>query len=294
MRLRPWSPLLALAALTPACKSIPPPPSLVPTADAAIARLRATGACGRAIQATAKIDHFGNQGRVRGDLSMFAAAPANLRMDVESTFGAVIATLTSDGREFALRDLREKRFLIGPATTCNIARLTTVPIPGHALVDLLRGQTPVLKHAPEGTTIGWDKGGYYVLRVASTRDASQEIHVAPHPEDFQRPWTEQRMRLLEVIVRQYGGVRYRAALDDHATAPMAKERGDPDGIDPPIPPSGPACSAEIPRSIHMSVPDESEDVLFKYEEVIWNPPLPQGIFTQPLPNDMQVVPVRCD
>jgi hypothetical protein len=289
-----WAVLAILGASSSACKNIPPPASVVPNADAALARLRATGECGRAVMATAKIDHFGNEGRVRGELQMFAAAPAQLRMDVESSFGFVIATLTSDGTRFALRDLREKRFFTGPATTCNIQRLTQVPIPGFALVDLLRGQAPVLKHTPQSGQIVWNTGGYYIVSLASTRDAGEELHIAPHPSDFGRPWTEQRMRLLEVVVRQYGGIRYRAELDDHHPAAMAKERVDPDGIDPPIPPSGPVCSAEIPWKIHMSVPDEHEDVLFAYTDVTWNPPLPRGTFQQALPTDMEVVPVRCE
>ena len=49
-------------------------------------------------------------------------------------------------KQFALADLRDKRFYVGPAAACNIARLTSVPVPGHVLVDLLRGEAPVLKH----------------------------------------------------------------------------------------------------------------------------------------------------
>ena len=34
--------------------------------------MHATFACGNAVQASAKIDHFGEHGRVRGDLLLFA------------------------------------------------------------------------------------------------------------------------------------------------------------------------------------------------------------------------------
>jgi hypothetical protein len=223
---------------------------------------------------------------------LFAAAPNRVRLDVVSSFGVAIATLTSDGERFALSDLREKRFYYGPASPCNIARLTTVPIPGHALVSLLRGQAPVLKH--EGATVAWSGKGYYVVSLASTRDASEELHIAPHPDDFGRPWSEQRMRLRQVVVRQYGGVRYKADLDDNEPAPMAGPRVDPDHLEPDLPPSGPICHAEIPRKIHVEVPDEDEDVNFRYEEVKWNPPLPEGTFTQPVPPGMVTVPVHCE
>jgi hypothetical protein len=269
------------------------PASMAPSAAAALDRLRETGRCGVAVQANAKIDHFGKRGRVRGDLLMFAQAPANLRMDVVSPFGVTVATLTSDGSRFALGDLRDKRFYVGPASACNIARLTTVPMPGHVLVELLRGQAPVLKRVGE-PTIDWSGGGYYVVRVQGTRDAREEIHLAPQPDDFGKPWAEQRMRLLNIKVEQYGAVVYHAALSDHRPAATAPARVDPDGVEPPMPPSGPPCNAEIPRRIHVEVPDESADVLFRYDEVHWNPPIPPGSFTQQPPDSMPTVPVTCD
>src|SRR5688572_15930821 len=142
-----------------------PPRSQFPNARAAVDRIHATQDCGIGIHATAKIDHFGKGGRVRGDLLAFAVWPDRLRMDVVSPFGVTLATLTSDSQKFMLNDLREKKFYFGPASACNIARLTTVPMPGHVLVSLLRGEAPVLKHGEADTTIAWDSGGYYVVTI---------------------------------------------------------------------------------------------------------------------------------
>jgi hypothetical protein len=270
-----------------------PPVSQLPSAEAALDRLRATGSCGAGVQAEAKVDEFAKQGRVRLDLLMFAQAPARMRMDVVSPFGVTLATLTSDGSRFALADLRDRRFYVGPASACNIARFTTVAVPGYVMVDLLRGQAPVLKRV--GTpTIAWSGSGYYVLRIGSTRDAKEEIHLVPHPDDFGKPWGEQRMRLLDVKVEQYGGVVYHAELADHRGTTTAPARVDPDGVEPPLPPSGPACDAEIPRSIHVEVPGERADVLFRYDKVQWNPPLPEGTFVQPPTDAMPTIPVTCD
>ncbi len=82
--------------------------------------MRATTECGTGVQASAKIDHFGKQGRVRGNLDMIVSQPARIRMDVFS-FGVSVATLTSDGKAFALADLRDKRFYVGRASACNRA-----------------------------------------------------------------------------------------------------------------------------------------------------------------------------
>jgi len=284
---------LALALAPLGCVSVPPPASQLPDAAAAIARLRATGSCESSLKANAKIDHFSTHGRIRGDLYMFAAVPARLRLDAISPFGVAVATLTSDGQNFALADLRDKRFYVGPASACNIARLTTVPLPAHVLVDLLRGQAPVLKHDAVGTIV-WSTKGYYVVTVPGTRDAIEELHVAPRPDDVGKPWDAQRMRLLDVQVHQHGELLYHAELDGHAAAPMSGVLVDPDNLSPPIPPSGPSCEAEVPRRIHVEVPNLGEDVIFRYDKIAWNPPLPEGTFIQPPRDGMPIVPVTCD
>jgi hypothetical protein len=276
------------------CGATAPPPSQVPNAQAALDRLRATGKCETAIQASAKIDHFGQGGRVRGDLLMFAQVPAEMRMDVVSPFGSTLLTLTSDGKSFSLADFKEKRFLRGPATACNIARFTSVPVPPHVLVDLLRGQAPVLKHDPAGGGIVWSPKGYYVVTLASTHEASEELHLALRAEDWSKPWADQRLRLLDVEVRQGGSVLYHAELESHAVAPMAKERIDALGLAPALPPSGPFCDAEIPKRIHLEVPVPNDDVVFRYDEVTWNPPLPEGTFLQAPPAGMPVESVDCN
>lgn len=286
---------LLFASLT-GCVHVAPPASSPPTADAALARMHSTFACGNAVQAGAKIDHFGEHGRVRGDLMLFAARPDRIRMDVVSPFGVALATLTSDGRRFGLTDLRDKVFYEGPSRACNIARLTTLPVPGHVLVDLLRGEAPVLKHDPSAATIAWSSQGYWVLHVPSTRGASEEIHLAPRPDDWQKPWEQQRMRVLDVRVTQQGYVLYHAELDDHAGAPTAGPREDPDNLpgELPIPPSGPVCDAEVPRRIHVEVPYPEADVRFTTTQLTWNPPLPEGTFVQPVPPAMRVQQVTCD
>lgn len=284
--------LLALGSM--ACGTAPPR-SVVPDARAALDRLHASQDCGIGIHASAKIDHFGKQGRVRGDLLMFGVWPANLRMDLIGPMNVgVVATLASDGTRFSLADLREKRFFFGPAKACNIGRLTTVPMPGHVLVSLLRGEAPVLEHEPAAATVTWSSGGYYVVRIASTRNAEEEIHLAPHPSDFGLPWQKQRMRLVDVEVRQQGYVLYHATLGDHRPASMAKPRVDPDGIDPPIPVSGPVCTADLPRTIEVEVPAERANVEFRYQDVSWNPPLIEGLFVQHTQPGLKPERVDCD
>lgn len=287
--IRPAAPIVvALAAA--ACGG--PPPSRFPTADDALARMHATYACSRGVAGEAKIDYFDEHGRVRGDVMYMAALPEQVRFDVFSPFGANVLSLTSDGQTFALADLVHKQFLHGPANGCNVARFTRIPVPPFALVQLMRGEAPVLSHAPGKATIAW-QGGHYLLTIPGAHEALEEIQLVPSPSDWDRPWAEQRVRVLEVKVVQRDYEFYHAYLDAHAVAKTSAPLVDPDGLDPPLPPSGPACDAEIPRAMRVEVPAVDQDVVFKTKEVSHNPPLSPGSFQQPAPGGVSVRYAAC-
>lgn len=283
----------ALSLLSLNCCSVAPPASQFPTADAALQRMKATYDCARGVQGEGKIDHQGDAGRIRGNVMLMAVDPANVRFDVYSPFGVMLATLTSDGERFSFFDMRNKQFLSGPPDACNIARLTQVRMPAHALVQLMRGEAPLLVHQPAASTIRWDSCGYYEVTVPSSNEAVQTIHLAPIPDDFGLPYQNQRLRVLQVSVSQRGYIHYRADLLDHAPAVTMPPRQDPDGIDPDIPPSGPQCRVDVPRRIHFVMPNTGDDMLFRYEDAGLNPPLVDRAFEQNIPGGVQVRDVRC-
>ena len=271
----------------------PPPASRFPSASSALGRMRAQYACVNGMQATAKVDVFSKRGRLKGEAFLFAVNPARVRFDVVSSFGVNLMTLTSDGKRFEMLDVEQKQFLHGPANACNLARMTQVAMEGHVLVSVLRGEAPVLVHDRAAGSITWDGDGFYALEIPGTNDAVERIHLGVHPDDMAKPWSSQRVRVLDVAVAQRGVDLWHVALDDHAPAKTAAPREDPDGIDPPIPPTGPACDAELPRSIRMEVPHTADDVILDYTEVVWNPPLVPGTFDQPVPRGVRRVPVDC-
>lgn len=284
----------ALGLLLTGCV-VKPPRSQFPTADAALGAMKDTYACVNGVQGDAKIDHFSKQGRVRGDVLLLAVNPDRVRFDVVA-FGTPVYTLTSDGQNFEMLDIKEKLFLTGPASPCNLARLTQVPLPGHALVSLLRGEAPILVHQPPTAKIAWEgsDGGFYRILLDSTHEAAEEIHLQVHPDDFDKEWKQQRVRVTNVRVAQRGVDLYDAELRNHEPMTTAAERVDPDGIDPPIPPSGPACNAELPRSIRMRVTSTGEDVVFQYKDAHWNPPLVPNAFRQVRPGGVRERYVNCD
>jgi hypothetical protein len=268
------------------------PPSRFPSAQEAIARMREEHACSRALSGEGTFDYFGDEGRIRARSLYVVARPARLRFDVVSPVGGVISTLTSDGQRFAFSDLREKQFLEGAADECNVERALRVPIPPAALGELLTGQAPILVHRPEQASLSWE-GGSYRLQIQSEVQASEEVRLLPRDEDWQRPWQEQQLRVMEVRVSQQGLVLYEATLEDHRSAKLAGPRVDPDGIEPDVPPSGPACSAEVPRKIRFQVPGSGRDIVFLQSEVVHNPPIVPGLFQQSPAPGMRVRMSAC-
>lgn len=290
--------LLGCALTLVACGRTPP--SVFPTAEAALDRMRASSACSRAVQGEATVDYFGEGGRVRGKLLYLVAAPARLRFDVYSPFGATLSTLTSDGEHFALLDLRQKEYFYGPATTCNVERFTRVPVPPFALVELLRGQAPVLVHRPDQAHVAWRSSwfgsGRYVVEVWGEHEARQEIELVPRSEDFERPYAEQRLQVRSVRVWQQDYELYRAELAGHQPAVRRPVERTPEEIEmgiPPLPPSGPPCDAELPTRVRLSVPESSQDLLIRNDRVWHNPGLAPGVFQQKPPPGVRVSQSIC-
>jgi hypothetical protein len=269
-----------------------PPASRFPDAATLLARLHEEQACSRGLTGEGKLDYFGKEGRIRGSILFMMSSPDRVRLDVVSPFGATISTLTSNGTAFALYDLRQKVFLHGPANACNLAQFTHVPMPPHALVSLLRGEPPLLSHEPASATLAWESG-HYLVRIPSAHDATEEIAISPSDEDYDKPFAEQRLELSSVEVKQQSYVLYRAELAEHVPAQTAAPRSDPDGIDPDVPPSGPACRARVPRRLHLEVPAEEQDLLLSISEIAHNPPLRPGAFEQRPPGGVVVRSSPC-
>jgi hypothetical protein len=270
-----------------------PPPSQFPTAADALARMRETYACSRGVRAEAKLEYFG-EGRVKGSVLYMGALLDQVRFDVFSPFGVTLSTLTSDGDQFSLFDLREKTFLFGPANDCNIARFTRVPVPPFALVQMLRGEAPVLVHEPAQATIEWDGWDGYAIRIQSKHAASQRIHLEPTESTWAEHWQKQRVIVRDVEVSQQGVELYRAEMDDHQSAQTSATMEDPDGIGPGIPPSGPACNAPVPRKLRLLVPDGDQELVLRVKEVTHNPPLIEGVFRQPRPRGVRSQYADCN
>ena len=253
----------------------------------------AAGAC----KSEAKVNYFESNRRVRGNMAVLAVLPDKVRIDVFSPFGLSLSTLTSDGSEFSLYELQARQYWLGSASACNLERFTKVSLPPFVLVQLLRGEAPILTHEPDQASIRWDSGwfckGRYTIEIRGKHDSLEKIAIVPAPEDWSLPWRQQRLRVTDVTVSQAGHELYRVMLGGHAPAQTAPPRDDPDGLEPAIMPSGPQCSAEVPRKLRFISPNNDTDFVLNYSDVHHNPPLLPAVFHQSVPGGVHVVRSEC-
>ena len=92
----------------------------------------------RVFRGDARVDRRDAEGRIRGTVLMILERPDRVRFDAMTQFGPA-AVLTSDGETFALTDLREDRFFVGPTCPQNIARLLGMPLTAEEIAQLLVG-----------------------------------------------------------------------------------------------------------------------------------------------------------
>ena len=284
-----------------ACGSVAPPPSQMPDAKTAVARLDATYAQVSGIEGTAKIDYLGDKGRVRGDVQVLVSAPANLRFQITADVIGSAGVVASNGITFQAEDKGNNKYLVGPAKPCNIARITQVPLPTEELVPMLWGMRPKIDGPIKCDSISWEGDGYYKVMMSSGdgKSLAHELHVTPTPDTWNKPFAEQKMRLLGVLGwstdKGDADLVYRVTMKDHQLAHTAKAIvGDVPGLDEDVPPSGPQVDVDVPRSIKVEVPSKKSDVIFTYSDASVNPPLMDNVFQLQLTPGVPVERSECE
>lgn len=201
----------------------PPRPTLpIESPDRALELLASMRRTLFGLQAEARVEQRGAEGRIRGTVLLMVVSPARVRFDVLTQFGPA-ATLTSDGETFELLDQREGRFLEGPACPSNIARFLGVALAPADVTRLLLGDAPII----EGGTreIETIRGGYIVTIYGEDRIQEVEIHIRRGDEDA--PPEAQFLRLARTeIFDADARPLVRAVFEDHRIVP---DPDDPDG-----------------------------------------------------------------
>lgn len=227
------------------------------------------------IQAEARVDQRGQQGRVRGTVLMFVERAGRVRFDAMTQFGPVL-TLTSDGATFALSDTRERKFLHGQACPANIARLLGLPVSAKEAAALLLGGAPDLPFAQQNLRYEPKQGRYHIERV-SPDGLVTRMQLALVAQDAQKALAEQRFQLVAAkLVGPDGHVFWDVRYDDFRRV------------------SGPGGAFELPFKVRVVQPSTGTDTLVRFQEVIPNPKIPGAAFTQRTPPGMTVEEAPCE
>jgi outer membrane lipoprotein-sorting protein len=206
--------LASVISLLCSCR-VPPVqrPYAPPSAEELLAALHARIERLSTLRATAKVDELEGGQRVKVKVALIAARGGKLRLEADSPLGGNVAVLTADGSNFALLDVRNNRFLAGPATACNVARLIRLELPPDDVVAVLMGDVP-LEGTPSG--VDWDPehGGREILSLRTPDGGSEKIFLDAGDRRWDPLLAERRDAQGKVVWRvthdrfaDHGGIR---------------------------------------------------------------------------------------
>ncbi len=214
-----------------------------------------------------------------------AERPNHFRFDL-SAFGQNAATILCDGTTLTFVDLRNHQTQQFPATSEALASSVGIGVAPNVIVSLLLGRPPVLVDS-QTPSVKWESG-HYVVDVESTNAWHEQIELIPRESDWNKPWQEQRMRLLRVRVSKDGLDLYDAHLGDHAiiqaAPPPAQNTSlcNPD-LDAVL---GTTCNTsaraiacedvELPRDVEIE--SGGRTVSIHEKKVVLNPPVDPKVF----------------
>ncbi len=266
-----------------------PPKSAPPSAEHAVAALRFDRGCGFSTRAQATLTLVTPTASFRGDAQLLVAEPRSLRLEVNTTFGVALLQLAAREHMSAV-DPRNRVFSEGPNDACTLQAWLGLPIPPDLLVSVLRGSVPVIVHSK--SSLAWTNDGAWEL-VFDGGDLQEVVHLDVASERRDSPWFQQSFSLRDAEVRIGSRVLWRLETDKHAPAPLAPALVDPDGIDDPVPPSGPACGATLPMRVVLTLPERHASLRLDLHDAAWNPPLVDSSFTLARPEGFRREVLRC-
>jgi hypothetical protein len=258
--------LAALLLLALGCTGRPP---RYPITDPAMALRHVTARDARVhrIRAHGSADHFGPQGRIRGEVYVFVERPDRVRVDTRA-FGTTVSTLLSDGQHLAMADLRGGNFYVGDARPCVAAQLLGIPMESAEVVAVLSGGPPLLSG---DLRMRWDDD-HYVIDVAGRDGASESLwmEITDAEREGARP-DAQRPRPTRAELRDARGVRAVLSFEDYTEV---------DGV-------------PFPRRVRVEIERDHIDLVVRYREITLDPELPDDVFDQTPNPGLPVTQVDC-
>lgn len=232
----------------------------------------------RSLRAEARVDRRDETGRIRGTVLMMLERPARVRFDAMTQFGPA-AVLTSDGVEFALTDLRDNRYFVGPPCAENIERLLGLPLTGEEVALFLFGETPLLDAPSEDVVC---EGGHYTVTRRADDGRTQVLTLEVRQGDELLPPEGQHLRLRSSEVHAADGtLEWRVRYDDHHV------------VEDPADTESPHRGVAMPFTVRFELPSRDIDTLVRFSSIELNPSIPEDAFHQSPREGLAVEPVEC-
>ncbi len=261
--------VLALSLALAACGGAACPKHLLVDPSEALARHAQNLGTARTLRAEARVDQRSRDGRVKGRVMMFLERPDRVRFDVVTQFGPALI-LTSDGEHFALSDMKENRYLTGPACASNIARMIGVALSASDVVSVLFGDAPRVASARESLACSGEGG--YVLESTAPGGERQVLELEVHEDDLAKLPSEQRLRL--VRLQRYdraGKALWRVSYDDHRRV----------------------GEALMPFVVHVEDLRRKADAMLRFTDIDLDVAIPEGAFAQTPRRGLAIEEVSC-
>ncbi|MCX7808604.1 MAG: hypothetical protein N2515_08345 [Deltaproteobacteria bacterium] len=205
--------------------------------------------------------------RLRGELLWIVARPALVRFDVMTQLGPA-ATLTSDGKRFALWERSEGRWFVGAPCPSNVARLLGIPVEASLLVRVLFGEAPRWVSSAVADEIECAEGRYRVRRRASDGRSEEFVYEVRSGDEKAAP-EAQRLRLRHAWLRNpQGEIELEFEWSDHRLVADPKSQSPtPQGV-------------ALPHRIRMRFPKKAVEVDLKIQRIEINGEIPEDAFVQ--------------
>ncbi|MCA9604122.1 MAG: DUF4292 domain-containing protein [Myxococcales bacterium] len=269
--------LLSLALLLSGCPGRPCPTQPFTEANELLGSYRDMRRPARVLRAEASVDRRDGDGRVRGTVLMFVERDDRVRFDAMTQFGPA-AILTSDGETFALTDLRENVFFVGPTCEANIERLLGLRFSAAEVTRLLLGESPRLE--AESRELVCD-GGRYRVTIHAADGRRQELELEVREADVAAAPADQRLRMRKSeVFAPDGQLEWRVTYDDYRfVADPTDDQG---------------RGVMMPFTVRFEDPRRGADTRVRFEDVDLNVEVPADAFTQEPRPGLTMRHVGCD
>jgi hypothetical protein len=185
---------MALVAIAGACCTpsfVAQRPYPAPDPQALLRELRQRQEVVKGIDVETRAESWLGGQRTKATVLMLVERGGRLRFEAEVALQGAVATLVTDGPNFALLDLQEHVFKQGPACPDNVASLIPVPLAPAEIAAILLGDAPL---GPDARVVGlaWDgKRAADVLEIENAGAGSaltRRLWVSVKPGAAGGPW----------------------------------------------------------------------------------------------------------